>query len=257
MISKYLIAGGAFAAASLSMAFAAPMMVGGVDFDTDNAASDVLWAQGGRFAGPDDKRRSACDDPTDRTSTVRTTELLNNDAGTTCRAFVAQGFNLDDAVELDDNNGNLIGSDVLSAFFDKPLINGDGFDVIIFESLNQDDASAITLFLNGAQIVGTVLGNVSDGMGNMARAVAFDFSDAPLNVALGAAIGAPIYIQTLRLDGNNNPDPNGEPEGSADIVAIVGLNFADPLTDVPLPAAAPIFLLGLAGLGWARKRRKA
>lgn len=36
-----------------------------------------------------------------------------------------------------------------------------------------------------------------------------------------------------------------------------GLASLDGMSDVPVPAALPLFLTGLAGLGWRRKRRKA
>jgi|GEM_PF-1892042 len=249
MISKYLIAGGAFAAASFSMALAAPMTLGGVEFDTDNAATDVLWAQGGVFAGPPGNRRSACDDPTDRTSTVRTTASGNNDAGTNCRADEVAGFDLDEDIELDENNTVLNDPDVISVFFDNPLANGAGNDLLIFETQDQSDSPALTLFLNGGQLIGTALA-VVEVDGDDFTIWGFDFSDAPLNLMMGAIIGEPIFIQTFR-------DDDDTPIGSSDIAAIVGLNFMDPIVDVPLPAAAPFFLMGLAGLGWARKRRKA
>ncbi len=223
-------------------AHAAPMNIGGVDFDTDNAASTVLWAQGGVFAGLDENRREACVDPTDTTSTVGAN-------GVECRALEAAGFNLDEDIELDENNTVTQDPDVLAAFFDQgPLVNGDGIDLILFETLDQDDSPTITLILNGDQLFGTIL-DVIEVDGKDYTVWGFDFSDLPLGLAMGATIGEPIYIQTQRDDENT-------PIGSSDIAAIVGVNFGEPMPEIPLPAAAWLFIAGLSGLGFAGRRKK-
>lgn len=222
---------------------AAPMTLGGVSFDTDDAATDVLWAQGGVFAGNTDNLREACVDPTDRTSTVGAT-------GEICRANEAAGFDLDTDVELDENNTVLQDPDVLAVFFDRQLANGAGNDLFVVETQDQDDPPALTLILNGMQLIGERIG-VVEVDGDDFTLWGFDFSNMPFEIALGAAIGEPIYIQTARDDENT-------PVGSSDIAAIVGLNFVDEMVpEVPLPAAAWLFLAGVAGFGFAgRKRRK-
>lgn len=225
---------------SIMGAHAAPMTLGGVNFDTDNAASEVLWAQGGVFAGLPENRREACIDPTDRNSTVGAT-------GEECRAVEAAGFDLDESVELDENNTVLQDPDVLAVFFDEPLINGAGDDMIVFETLNQDDSPALTMMLNGEQLTGTNLA-VVEVDGKDYTIWGFDFSDLPLNLAMGATIGEPIFLQTIRDDQNT-------PIGSSDIAAIVGLNFGE-IPEIPLPAAFPLFLAGLAGLGLTRRRKR-
>ncbi|MEO1243897.1 MAG: VPLPA-CTERM sorting domain-containing protein [Pseudomonadota bacterium] len=216
------------------------MTLGGVNFDTDNAASEVLWAQGGVFAGLPQNRREACIDPTDRNSTVGAT-------GVECRAVEAAGFDLDESVELDENNVVLQDPDVLAVFFDEPLINGAGDDMIVFETLNQDDSPALTMMLNGEQLTGTNLA-VVEVDGKDYTIWGFDFGDLPLNLAMGATIGEPIFLQTIRDDENT-------PIGSSDIAAIVGLNFGE-IPEIPLPAAFPLFLAGLAGLGLTRRRKR-
>ena len=225
---------------SIAGANAAPMTLGGVSFDTDDAASEVLWAQGGVFAGLTENRREACADPTDRTSTTGPT-------GVECRALEVVGFDLDQDVELDENNTVLQDPDVLSVFFDQPLINGAGNDMIVFETLNQNDSPALTMVLNGEQLLGTNLAVVEIN-GKDYTIWGFDFGNLPLNLAMGATIGEPIFLQTGRDDQNT-------PIGSSDIAAIVGLNFGV-IPEVPLPAAFPLFLAGLAGLGLTRRRKR-
>ena len=226
---------------------AAPMTLGSVSFDTDNAATTVLWAQGGVFAGGGiggANLREACVDPTNPASTVGAN-------GIECRALEVVGFDLDTDVELDENNTVTQDPDVLAAFFDngKTLINGAGNDVIVFETQDQDDPPAVTLILNGMQIIGERL-DVVEVDGKDYTIWGFDFSD--LGIAMGAAISAPLYIQTARDDENT-------PVGSSDVAAIVGINFEDPMEptpEVPLPAAAWLFIAGITGLGFAGRTKK-
>lgn len=244
-MKKLLFSALGFAAGLVATAHATPMTIGGVSFDTDNAATDVLWAQGGVFAGLPGNLREACADPTDPTSTV-------GPGGEICRAEEVAGFNLDSSVELDENNTVTQDPDVLALFFDQQLANGDGNDLIIFETENQDDSPALTLVLNGAQLFGEKLAVVDTG-GDQFVIWGFDFGDAPLSFAMGESIGEPIFLQTGRDDENT-------PVGSSDIAAVVGLNFAapppPPPADVPVPAAAPLFIAGAAGLQLLRNRRK-
>ncbi len=225
---------------SIAAAQAAPMTLNGVSFDTDNAASEVLWAQGGVFAGNPDDRREACIDHTDRTSTVGAT-------GEECRALEVVGFDLDTDVELDENNQVLYDPDVLAVFFDQPLVNGAGNDLLVFETQNQSDSPTMTMVLNGTELLGENLG-VVEVDGKDYTMWGFDFSNMPFNLAVDAVIGEPIYLQTQR-------DEENTPIGSSDIAAIVGLNFGV-IPEIPLPAAFPLFLAGLAGLGLTRRRKK-
>ncbi|MEL7486067.1 MAG: VPLPA-CTERM sorting domain-containing protein [Pseudomonadota bacterium] len=237
MLSKTSLLAAFFSCALVTGAHAVPMTVGGVDFDTDNAASDVLWAQGGVFAGNPGNIREACADPTDRTSTLGPT-------GEICRAAEVEGFNLDEFVELDENNTVTQDPDVIAVFFDEQLVNGDGFDLIIWESADQSDDPSVSVVLDGAEITGTVIANLEVD-GKDFTVTAFDFSDSPLNFALGALIGEPIFIRTFNQ------------VGSSDIAAVVGINFDVPVDEIPLPAALPLFLAGIGGLAFGGRRKRA
>lgn len=241
---KLLIPALALGCCFAANANAAEMTLGGITFDTDNAASTVLWAQGGVFAGNADNLREACVDPTNAASTVGAN-------GIECRALEVTGFDLDTDIELDKNNANLHDPDVIAVFFDRDLINGDGMDIFVFETQDQDDPPALTLILNGEQLIGTRIA-VVEVDGDDFTMWGFDFSDMPTSLAIGTVISAPLYIQTSRDDENT-------PVGSSDIAAIIGLNFADdtpPPPEVPLPAAAWLFIAGISGLGFAGRRNK-
>lgn len=242
-MKKFLISALGLGFCLAANANAAEMTLGGLTFDTDNSASTVLWAQGGVFAGNLDNRREACVDPTNASSTVGAT-------GEECRALEVVGFDLDTDVELDENNTVTQDPDVLSVFFDKDLINGDGFDIVVFETQDQDDPPAITMILNGTQLIGERIA-VVDVDGDTFTMWGFDFAELPFDLAMGAIVSAPLYLQTARDDENT-------PVGSSDIAAIVGMNFNVPTPEVPLPAAAWLFIAGMSGLGFAgRAKRKA
>lgn len=220
---------------SMSMANAAVVTVGGVTFDTDDHADDVIWARGGVFSGLPANLREACNPPL-ATSTV-------GPNGISCRADELDDFDLNDFVELDENATTVNPPDALAIFFDKPLINGVGIDLVIYEEANQSDNPALTLVLGGAQLTGVVLDIITIN-GKKYTISGFDFSNSPLNIALGATIGLPIFLQTFNQ------------VGSADISAIIGVNFGQPTPEIPLPAALPLFFAGLAGLGFAARRRR-
>lgn len=223
-----------------AVAYAAPMTIGGVSFDTDNAASTVLWAQGGVASGAPADFREACADPTNAGSTTGPT-------GVECRAVEAQGFDLATSVELDSNG--VAADDVLSFFFDNQVFNGAGVcavgdflgcDILVFEILESPDNPALALTLGGTTIMGVLLASVildTDNDGSFDHPVAiwgYDLTD------LGLAIGAPA----------NNPLFLGRDVDEPDIAAIVANNV------IPLPAAAPLFFAGIAGLGYAAHRRR-
>lgn len=250
---KYLLAAATAFAAACSVASAAPMTIGGVGFDTDNSATDVLWAQGGVFAGLDANRREACADPTDRTSTLGPT-------GKVCRADEAAGFNLATEVELT-SSATLANDDVLSVFFASPIFNGAGSciaspdsgvsgpasaadyagcDLVVFEVGEQADNPNLSLTLNGLTVFAVLLADIEFDRGNggdtddPVHIWGFDLSG--LGVAIGDAASNPLFL--------------GGDVGSPDIAAIIGINV------VPLPAAAPLFFAGIAGLGFAARRRR-
>jgi hypothetical protein len=192
------------------------------------------------FAGLLENRREACIDITDRNSTVGVN-------GVNCKADEVEGFGgpgqpLTDSIELDENNTTTQQPDVLAAFFANTPVNGAGIDFLVFETLNSDDPPTLTLVLNGVQIVGTTVGTLVFG-GETLRAVGFDFT--AFGIAADALVGEPIFIQTIR-------DAQNTPIGSSDVVAIVAVNQAV----IPLPAAAPLFFAGLAGLAFATGRRR-
>lgn len=230
-----------------SPSFAAPMTMNGVAFDTSNAASEVLWAQGGVTAGPAANRREACGGSGPPTGPN----------GVECRALEAQGFDLDSYVELDGNG--VAPDDVLSVLFPNPIVNGAGScvasanngangpasaaayagcDLVIFEILNQADNPTISLVLNGVAIFGVLL--AQQGI-NANHVAIWGFDLTGLGVAIGAAANNPLFL--------------GREVGSPDVAAIVGLNVAPPNV-VPLPAAVWMFAAGFAGLGFARRQSR-
>ena len=230
---KRLLAAAAACFAACAAAHAAPMTIGGVAFDTDNAATEVTFAQGGHFVGPERNRRG----PGDAVPEV-------------------VGFDLTTYWEID-KNGPLYPDDVLAVTFAQELANGAGncavgdyagCDVLVFEVLNQDDNPTVSVSLGGQTTLGVLLAEVmvATTEGNKRVGIyGFDFS--ALAVAVGDTVGNPIFV--------------GRPtsgEGSPDIAAVVGLNFGQmqPPAEVPLPGAAPLLLAGLAGLGFATRRSK-
>lgn len=212
-----------------------------VSFDTNGAPTKVEWAQGGVFSGLPENRRAPCDT---LGSGVRAD-------GTQCIEPLLAGYNLDPntngAIDVDDvpvelslSNVAQEPQDVLAAFFANPLINGSGIDLLIFESLNSSDSPALRITVGGVDILGTALSVIEITEGNDDDTFTiwgFDF--ALLGLAPGAIVSNPIFITTSSVG-----------DGSADIAGIVGLNV------VPVPAALPLFLSGIAGLGWAFRRKR-
>ncbi|MEO0399092.1 MAG: hypothetical protein AAF224_06660 [Pseudomonadota bacterium] len=239
---KSLVIGGAFAAAmAVAPAMAAPITLTGdnpngpgqtsVSFDTDNAPVDVRWVQGGVFSGLPANRREPC-----------TGAGPINGNGVRCNAPELIGYSpTDDIVELTSSNVAQRPRDVISVTFANPLVNGAGDDLYIFEAENQSDSPAFQLTLGGADLIGVARTIVELEPGDFYTVWGFDLSNSPLNLADGASVAQPIFIATA--DG----------DGSADIAAVVGLNFGDPPV-IPLPASAPLFLAGL--VAWRRFARR-
>lgn len=232
---KYLLSAAVAFAAMGAAAHAAPMTIGGVNFDTDNAATEVKIAQGGHTVGPPADHRVVGDSVPE-----------------------VEGFDLDTSFEIDSNGTDP--DDVLSLLFDQPLANGAGScnasanpsagaaspadyagcDLLVFEILDQPDNPTLSLTLGGMTIMGVLLADVdldTDGDGKNDDPVAiwgFDLT------GLGVAVGDPA----------NNPIFLGRDVGTPDIAAVVGTNA------IPLPAAAPLFFAGIAGLSFAARRRR-
>lgn len=250
---KYLVTVVFAFAAMSAAAHAAPMTIGGVNFDTDNSATDVLWARGGVFAGLPANLREACADPTDSTSTVGPT-------GEVCRADEAAGFNLANEVELT-SSGTLANDDVLSVFFANPVVNFAGSclaspdggiagpasaadyagcDLIVFEVGDQADNPNLSLTLGGLTVFAVLLADIEfdrgDGGDTDDPVHIWGFDLTGLGVAIGGSASNPLFL--------------GGDVGSPDIAAIIGINV------IPIPAAAPLFLAGIAGLGFAARRRR-
>ena len=93
-----------------------------------------------------------------------------------------------------------------------------------------------------------------------------DPNDNPL-ACTSAASGPPCATHMLfySMDDLNGQKPsftatkriNENPDGSFVYVGSVNVNTFDGLSDIPLPAALPLFASGLAGLGllgWRRKK---
>lgn len=242
-MKKLLIAALAATFASLP-ALAAPMTMTGVSFDTDNAATEVLWAQGGVTTGPTANRREACAGSGPPTGPN----------GIECRALEAQGFDLSTYVEIDGNG--TAPDDVLSFLFPNPIVNGAGAclaspnkgaagptsaasyagcDLVVFEILNQADNPTLSLTLNGATVLGVLL--AQEGL-NSTHVAIWGFDLTWLGVPVGDVANNPLFIS--------------REAGSPDVAAVVGLNVAAPV--VPLPAAVWLFVAGLAGLGAAGRQ---
>lgn len=243
-MKKLLIA--ALAATFTSLpAFAAPMTMTGVSFDTDNAATEVLWAQGGVTTGPAANRREACGGSGPPTGPN----------GIECRALEVQGFNLNTFVEIDGNG--TAPDDVLSLLFPNAIVNGAGSclaspnnglngpasaanyagcDLLVFEILNQADNPTISLTLNGVSVLGVLL--AQEGI-NSTHVAIWGFDLTWLGVPVGDQANNPLFISRQ--------------VGSPDVAAVVGLNVAAPV--IPLPAAVWLFAAGLAGLRIAGRRR--
>ena len=98
---KYLVSAAIASLAMVAAAHAAPMTIGGVNFDSSNTPIDVKIAQGGHFVGPPSGWRNVGDDVPE-----------------------VEGFDLDTSFELDSNGTSP--DDVLSLLFASPLANGGG-----------------------------------------------------------------------------------------------------------------------------------
>lgn len=213
-----LIAASTFAAGA---AQAATVNIGSFTFD-DSQAADVVTLVNGRAGS------------------VLNPYLVGD------RVDAAEGWDLSTNVELTGNNNSIgdsiLHQDVLQVEFTTLfLVNNAGYDILIFEVFNQNDpmtagfSMASVLDDPDAALHATLLEvvNVPEGRFGV---YGIDLSD--LGFAPGEAKQMPLFIS--------------RDEGSPDIAAIVAYNA----TPIPLPAAAPLFFAGIAGLAFARLRRR-
>lgn len=240
-------------ALGLTIAFAAsaqaaPMTIGGVDFDDSNGVVEAKLAAGGSIA-----RGTVVGQDVDE----------------------VEGFDLGTNFELRNNGTG--DDDVLSLLFANPIVNGAGSciesadedagpasladyagcDLLIFEVFNQSDSPTTALTLASAQledqpsppdsILGVLLAFIDDididGDGDEDELTIWGFDLGLLGLAAGESATNPLFV--------------GRDQGTPDIAAVVGMNFGQPTPEVPLPAAAWLFLAGVAGFGFAGKKRKA
>jgi len=236
-----------FAVGSAAGVHAAPMSIGGVNFDDENGVVEAKLAAGGSIA--------------------RGT-VVGQDVNE------VEGFNLGTNFEL--RNTGTGDDDVLSLLFANPIVNGAGSclesadedlgpanaadyagcDLLIFEVFNQSDSPTTALTLAAAQledqpsppdsILGVLLAFIDDididGDGDLDEMTIWGFDLGLLGLAVGDAATNPLFV--------------GRDMGTPDIAAVVGLNFGTPAPEVPLPAATWLFLAGLSGLGFARRAKR-
>lgn len=251
---RLVLAASAALLASVSAAGATPMTLVGVNFDSANGVQEATLAAGDATPLPG---RPSVGDP------------ING----------VEGFNIGSGsfAPYELRNNGTQPDDVLSLLFPNPIVNGAGSciasanqlvgptsaanyagcDLLVFEVFNQSDSPTASLTLaaamNGTQpsppnsILGVLLGFIPnfdlDGDGDLDGGVTiWGFDLSLLNVALGGSAANPLFI--------------GRDQGTPDIAAVVGLNFGAPPPQVPLPAALPLFFAGLAGLGFASRRRR-
>jgi hypothetical protein len=245
-----LAATAAFLALTTAAA-AAPMTIGGVNFNSDNGVTEAKLAAGD--SSPLPGRPNVGDD-------------INGVEGFKIGTTFLDPFQL--------RNNGTDDDDVLSLLFANPIVNGAGSclaspnngvngpssaanyagcDLLVFEVFNQSDSPTVALTLTAAKaddqpdppnsILGVLLSFLEfdvDGDGDLDGLTIWGFDLSGLNVAVGAAATNPLFL--------------GRDRGTPDIAAVVGLNFAPP-PQIPVPAAFPLFIAGLAGLGFASRKR--
>jgi hypothetical protein len=230
---------------------AALQTIGGVQFDDANGVVEAKLAAG---------------DPTPVVGRPNVGDDINE----------VEGFNLGTNYELRNNGTDP--DDVLSLLFANPIVNGAGSciasaddeagpasaadyagcDLLIFEVFDQSDSPTTSLTLAAAMlpdqpsppmsILGVLLVFLDDaididGDGDLDDLTIWGFDLSGLGLAIGAAANNPLFV--------------GRDQGTPDIAAVIGLNFGQPTPEIPLPAALPLFFAGLAGLGFASRRRRA
>lgn len=250
---RLALAASAAFAALYATASAAPMTIGGVNFNSSNGVLEAKLAAGDHTPLP--SRPSIGDD-------------INGVEG-----FKVGTAGLD---EYELRNNGTDDDDVLSLLFAAPIVNGAGScvaspnngatgpanaaayagcDLLVFEVFNQSDSPTVALTLASAMlpdqpsppssIVGVLLSFLEfdvDADGDLDGLTIWGFDLTGLGIAVGGAATNPLFL--------------GRDQGTPDIGAVVGLNFgAPPPPAIPVPAALPLFLAGLAGFGFAARKK--
>ncbi len=177
------------------------------------------------------------------------------------------GYDVGDSVldflDMDfETEATLADDDFIELYFASQLINGDGFDFVVFEVYNQSDPAGVTLdwmfddlddvvrleatqLTDGANPDGLYLFDV-DGDGTIEDdegvfIYGFDLTDLGLGTD-------EVLLGSLFLSAGF--------AGAADIAHISALNIVTEMPEVPLPAAAWLFIAGAAGFGFAGWKKK-
>jgi len=163
-------------------------------------------------------------------------------------------------VELDSN-------DIIEVGWGAGVLNGPGIDIIFLERFSDPDAMKVSLSaLFTTFVVATLIDpdplapgvNVSQGvqpqpviLGNERTFYVFGIDLSDLGIAEGAVLLQNLFIRsTVSADYPGGTPSNLRFHGDPDIAGIFYLH------EIPLPGAAPLFFAGLAGLAFARGRRK-
>ncbi len=149
------------------------------------------------------------------------------------------------------NVGNMVGGtlnsvvsgfgsgDVISfGFTDNTLVNGAGFDLLIFEGFSLAENSNLSLTLNGSSIFGTFQESATTASNFTVNIFAYDLSD--LGVGAGQSVSGSLFITPTSIS-------------TPDIAAIAAIGSVAP---VPLPAGLPLLLAGLGAFGIAARRKR-
>ena len=134
------------------------------------------------------------------------------------------------------------GGEVLSfEFTDNVLVNGDGYDLLVFE-LDGADRTRLSLFFGGPALIGDLIETVlaSDTPLSSSPINIFGFDLSRLGVGDGQAVTGSLFL--------------GAVDATAEVAEIAALNGS--VSQVPLPAALPLLAAALGGLGLLSSRRR-
>jgi len=236
LISIFGLTAGLFASAQAAP-FTIPVTIGPVTLSADGALTDAIVR--GTGAGPG---------------------VLGDLPGSPYQV----GDSVDDFLDFDfETEATIHDDDFIELFFANTLVNGAGFDFVVFEVFNQSDPAGLVLEFMGIDVNDIIRIEATqivagaddptngryafdvDGDGTIDNnegvfIYGFDLSD--IGLAMGATLTQSIFLSA------------GD-AGAADIAHVAGINFQT-VPDIPIPAAAPLFLAGLAALRFARRRKR-